>query len=237
MAYPPDPVAANKSNTTGMFNDHADHHNELAEAVNDVVEVLGVDPQGSALTTTERLKTLSYLGALAGPKLSGFHYDQNIGNSVATVSVAANQCVMAPLILAADFTFDEIGVSVSSASSSASVKTFIYASGNNFWPDQLVFESDPVAAPVAGFYGVSHTRTLSADTVYWVGARVSAVVSLRTPGTGGHFAFGFAGGDNITQFIRLLRNLTFATPLPTSWNFVSSDLATSNSPSIRMRAV
>ena len=37
MAWPPDPIAADKANATDKVDDHAPHHNALADAINDLV--------------------------------------------------------------------------------------------------------------------------------------------------------------------------------------------------------
>jgi hypothetical protein len=44
MAYPPSTIAADKNNGTLTEDDHAPHHNDLAEAVNDIVDELGPTP-------------------------------------------------------------------------------------------------------------------------------------------------------------------------------------------------
>lgn len=40
MTFPPDPIAADKTDFTATRGDHPDHHNELAAAVNDIVDEL-----------------------------------------------------------------------------------------------------------------------------------------------------------------------------------------------------
>lgn len=47
MAYPPSALEADFNNTTNLIDTHPNHHNALANAVNDIVGVLGNDPAGS----------------------------------------------------------------------------------------------------------------------------------------------------------------------------------------------
>lgn len=58
MAYPPSAIAADKTDNTATNDDHAPHHNELANAVNDIVTELGADPSGGAASVTVRLSAL-----------------------------------------------------------------------------------------------------------------------------------------------------------------------------------
>jgi len=58
MAYPPSTLATNKADNTPSTSDHAQHHNDLAAAINDIVAELGSNPSGSDATVTGRLSTL-----------------------------------------------------------------------------------------------------------------------------------------------------------------------------------
>lgn len=55
MAYPPSPPALGKVNTTPQVDDHPAHHNALAQAIRDIVDILGTDPSGDYATLTEWL--------------------------------------------------------------------------------------------------------------------------------------------------------------------------------------
>ena len=54
-----DNFATNKTNATVTVNDHAAHHNDLADAVNKIEAELGVDPAGGSATVAARLDTLA----------------------------------------------------------------------------------------------------------------------------------------------------------------------------------
>lgn len=55
MAYPPSPPALGKANATPQNNDHPAHHNALAQAIRDIIDVLGTDPAGDSASLTARL--------------------------------------------------------------------------------------------------------------------------------------------------------------------------------------
>lgn len=61
--YTPDNVAANKSNATTTFNDHAAHHNKLADAINATQAATGLLLTGGVGAPNTR--TVSYTLALA----------------------------------------------------------------------------------------------------------------------------------------------------------------------------
>lgn len=72
MAYPPDELAADKSNTTSTHDDadHPDHHNDLATAVNDIVDELGPNPSGSKPNVETRFSVLDVAAGLIPPLLA-----------------------------------------------------------------------------------------------------------------------------------------------------------------------
>lgn len=51
---PLDTFATNKGNSTPMINDHAAHHNDLADAINKIEAELGINPSGASATVAAR---------------------------------------------------------------------------------------------------------------------------------------------------------------------------------------
>lgn len=86
MAYPPSAVAADKADATAIATDHPDHHNALANAVNDVVTELGTNPSGSDADVTTRLTTLD---STVSGKVSDTAYASS-WNGVTTVAPSKN---------------------------------------------------------------------------------------------------------------------------------------------------
>lgn len=58
MAYPPPSPANDKTDDTVSDDDHAPHHNELADAVIDIVTELGTAPSGAEADVTARLAAI-----------------------------------------------------------------------------------------------------------------------------------------------------------------------------------
>lgn len=54
-----DSIATNKTDALPATNDHATHHNDLADAVNKIEAELGINPSGSSVDLTTRFNTLA----------------------------------------------------------------------------------------------------------------------------------------------------------------------------------
>lgn len=54
MAYPPGALAVDKVNATPAVDDHPNHHNAVANAVNDIVTELGTTPKGGSASLSAR---------------------------------------------------------------------------------------------------------------------------------------------------------------------------------------
>lgn len=65
-----DNIDSNKTNPTVSFNDHPDHHNLMADAINALQAEMGLDPAGSETDVADRLTAietaLSSAGAMTG---------------------------------------------------------------------------------------------------------------------------------------------------------------------------
>lgn len=108
MPYPPPDPATDKTNATDQDTDHPDHHNELAQAIIDIVDELGADPKGSSADLTDRLTALVadiatkadeadavMDGDTASGDLSGTYPDPSVvddshGHTASTVTLAAD---------------------------------------------------------------------------------------------------------------------------------------------------
>jgi len=55
MAYPPTVPPNNRANGTATFDNHPGDHNAIADALNDIVAILGATPEGAAADLTARL--------------------------------------------------------------------------------------------------------------------------------------------------------------------------------------
>lgn len=73
MAYPPSTLPTNRTDSTPTPTNHPADHNNADQAINDIVGVLGPNPNGTATDLTSRLAALdtSSIEALAAVNLSG----------------------------------------------------------------------------------------------------------------------------------------------------------------------
>lgn len=58
MAYPPTVPSATRTNLTAMDTTHPADHNQIANALTDIVNVLGSTPAGASATVQQRLETI-----------------------------------------------------------------------------------------------------------------------------------------------------------------------------------
>jgi hypothetical protein len=58
MAYPPTPPPNTRADNTPLPTNHADDHNDISDALTDIINELGSDPKGSEASLTARLATM-----------------------------------------------------------------------------------------------------------------------------------------------------------------------------------
>lgn len=95
-----DSFATNKSNATNTNNDHPNHHNDLADAVNKVEAELGIDPAGLyAATMRERFEIGAYknqsVKAATTAALPAVTYANGTAGVGATLTATANGALAA----------------------------------------------------------------------------------------------------------------------------------------------
>lgn len=185
--------------------------------------------------------------AMASPNvggvISGRYYDNAFTASPSSNAAGGNNRVeMAPFLTARPLSVDRIGVSVATGVAGALGRCFIYDTGADGWPDQLLWEAaDDLDQSAAAF--VEHVLTapiaLVPGMIYWLGHRHSVGAStLRGVPIGSAMSLGPVSAASNQYASMLRRTITFATPLPARWGFVEADLAgNAPPPSIRMRAV
>ena len=94
MAWPPDPIAADKANATVKEDDHAPHHNALADAINDLVAFgpLNTVAVPGDITATGTASASTYLrgdGAWATPEGGGGGLDEELRSHLAIGNLTA----------------------------------------------------------------------------------------------------------------------------------------------------
>ena len=200
--------------------------------------------RGSHATLAARHQTIE---AMASPNVGGVipgrYYDNAFTATASSNAVGGNNRVeMAPFMTARPLSVDRIGVSVATGVAGALGRCFIYDTGADGWPDQLLWEAaDDLDQSAAAF--VEHVLTapitLMPGMIYWLGHRHSVGAStLRGVPIGSAMSLGPVSAASNQYASMLRRTITFATPLPAQWAFTEADLVGNSAPpSIRMRAV
>ena len=214
----------------------------------------------TALTTaTETLATLqseiaearahlSAVSAFAAPNAGGIvpgRYYDNATTSVtnSNYTSAVNRVDMTPFITSRPLRVDQIGFAVVTAGSAAYGRAFVYETGADGWPSDLIFEGDDdLDLNSLNFRGhtLASPITFEANKVYWVGWRFGAATTyaaLRGLNISSAPNLGLAASNSNSYLSVLRRTIPFTTRMPATWGFVESDMAASVAPSIRMRAV
>lgn len=206
-----------------------------AEAVTGEV----VDARSSRASLSRRLDSIASVATPnGGGYIVGQHYDNCFHSSNnSTLAGQANRATMAPFVVARSLRVDRMGVAVSTAVAGSLLRCFIYSSGRDSWPDQLLYEGDTdLSGAATGYPAHILDFTFEPDRLYWVGVRHSSTATIRTISTSNCLNLGLSlsTGNSYNTVIR--RTIAFATPLPTTWGFTTSDFSAAETPpSIRFR--
>lgn len=178
-----------------------------------------------------------------GGIIPGRYYDNSfMATTSANAAGGNNRAEMAPFVCSRRLLVDRIGVSVATGVAGALGRCFMYGSGDDGWPDHLLWEaSGDLDQSAAAF--VEHILPEPFEflpgVIYWLGHRHAVTTAtLRGVALSSALSLGPLTA-NSNQYASLLRRtITFATPLPARWAFAEADLAgNAPPPSIRMRAV
>jgi hypothetical protein len=187
----------------------------------------------------ERIGAISsFASPNAGGIVVGNYYDNAFHtSSTTTLASAANRVQMAPFYTSERLRISEIGVAVSTISAGALGKCFIYGSGPDNWPSDLLFE-----APNDLDFGVSNYQAHSIDftfdvgRVYWLGVRSSGTGTLRSIPSSSLVNFGVISNASAQYKSVIRRVISYSDALPDPWVFDSEDAISATMPSIRMKA-
>lgn len=174
----------------------------------------------------------------AGGVIVGEYYDNSFhGTASTTLAGAADRIDLAPFYTSSDMPIDQIGVAVSTAAASSTVKIVIYESGTDGWPSNLLHETGDIATSSGGYASEGLTFTFLRGKKYWLGVRHSSNPTLRSINLSSAANLGLTSGSAGNYITILRRTLAYATAATDPWAFVSAD-RTGNvaPPSIRFRA-
>ena len=195
--------------------------------------------KGGAATVNDRLNTISnFASPNAGGVVTGQYYDNSFqGTASSTLIGAANRIELAPYYTSVPLSINQIGVAVSTAVASSTVKIVIYSSDSNGWPNTLLYETAALSTAATGYVFESLTFSFSSGVQYWVGVRHSSTATLRTINVSSAVNLGLTSSTAANYATVLRRTLTYATAATSPWNFVNSDrVANITPPSIRFRS-
>lgn len=196
--------------------------------------------RGSRSSLGLRIDTISnFASPNAGGVVVGRYYDNAFHSaSGANLTGAVGRTDLSPYYTSVPLRIDEIGVLVGTAVAGALGRCCIYGSDANGWPDALLYEGPSnLDYSTTGFKAHSLDFTFESGRQYWLGHIHSSNAQLRSVPIASMVNLGISSGGATAYDTVLRRTLTFANPLPSSWGFISSDLASSNGTnSIRMRA-
>ena len=200
----------------------------------------------SALTTVNDMLTgvSTFAAPNAGGIVPGRYYD-NATTSVANSNYtsAVDRVDMTPFITSRTLQVNQIGFAVVTAGSAAYGRAFVYETGADGWPSDLVFEgNDDLDLNSLNFRGhtLASPITFEANKVYWVGWRfgtATTYATMRGLNISSAPNLGLAASFSNNYLSVLRRTIPFTTRMPATWGFVESDMAASVVPSFRMRAV
>jgi hypothetical protein len=192
-----------------------------------------VAARGSRSNLNNRITTISnFASPNAGGIIVGQYYDNAFhAAGRTTLAGAANRVDMAPFYTSAPLRIDQLGVAISGAVSGSSLRCFIYGSDADGWPDDLLYEGPSDMSGSASGY-VNHTLDFAFESgrQYWMGVRWSANTTVRAIPLTSAANLGSNGAAATQYFTTIRRTITFADPLPATWNFVAGDRAANVAP-------
>ena len=195
--------------------------------------------RGDRSNLNNRITTISnFASPNAGGIVVGNYYDNSFqGTASGTLAGATNRVVMAPFYTSERLRIDQLGIAISTAVASSSLKCFIYGSDASGWPDELLYEgSSDLSGATTGYKSHSLDFTFDSGRQYWLGVKMNSTATYRTLNVSSAVNLGLSGNNATSYYTVITRTLTYANALPDPWSFVSTDLAASSPPSIRMRA-
>jgi hypothetical protein len=208
---------------------------EIAAIVAEVITA-----RGDRANLNNRISTISnFASPNAGGVTAGQYYDNAFqGTASAALAGTANRVDMSPFYTSQPLRIDQIGVAVSTAVASSQLKCFIYSSDANGWPDELLYEGGTnLDGGSTGFKFHTLDFTFDSGRQYWLGVRWSSTTGIRSVNVSSAVNLGLATATSANYVTILRRTISYATPLPATWNYVIGDRASNvTPPSIRMRA-
>lgn len=209
------------------------NHGQEWDEVRAALVELGLLPKGGAADVAARLLGHSQLAAgPAAPYATGRYYDgsANAGAAVGALGLSTGQIRFCAFYCAATTTFDRIGVLVTTAGAGNAHLGIWQADATTKLPGTVV-EDQVVSVAATGGVEATISRSLTGDTLYWLGIIANVSCSVQRIDRGAHPGKGYAALAN-TDAETLYATFTYGTltsnPTAAYFGF--------DPPSIRLRA-
>lgn len=170
------------------------NHGQVYDEVYAGLSTLGVSPQGGATTVADRLLGHSQLAAgPASPYVTGRYYDGSYSadSGVGGTSPATGQIRFMPFYCAATTTFNRIGILVTASGAGNAHLGIWQADATTKLPGTVV-EDQTVSVASTGGVEATISRTLTGDTLYWLGIIPNVSMSAQRADRGSTAHKGFA---------------------------------------------
>jgi hypothetical protein len=149
------------------------------------------------------------------------------GTSPTTAAGTANRielAYLAPFPFAV--TIDTLGIQVSTLVASALARVGIYSVTANGWPGSLLAQTPSTYdCGSTGAKTQAVSFTFAANTAYWVAIHHSSTATLRAVPVAALPPLPVTTSGQTSMNTALRRSVAFASNLPATWNFVTTDLA------------
>lgn len=146
------------------------------------------------------------------------------GGTPGTLAGAANRLELFAFVARADMSVDQAVVNVVTGVAGALGRVLVYATDSRGRPAEKLLESADIALDTAGLASVAVPLKLWHGRSYWIGFRHSAAPTLTAWAQ--NSVPDINGGAPTTSARKTLRRtLSFSTPAPMTWDFLSSDIA------------
>lgn len=156
------------------------NHGQVYDELYAGLSTLGTNPQGGATDVKTRLLNVAQNDAgPMGPYTTGRYYDGSLNGNTAGlggVSLSTNQIRFSQFYCSATTTFDRIGVLVTVLAAASSAHLGIWTADTTTKLPATIIEDQVVSVAATGGVEATISRTLTGDTLYWLG-----IVSNGTP--------------------------------------------------------
>ena len=213
----------------------------LTQAQTNQAEIVAA--RGGRATLGERITNISnFTSPNAGGVIPGRFYDTAFGGaSAGSLAGVAGRIDLMPFFTSFPFTFDQIGVNVSTAAAGNQGRVAIYGTTAAGWPgDRLFVGATALDMSGTGLRVHAQTFTFEPGRSYWMGYHASGTATVTALALSSMKNLGLMSGTSTgaSAYATVCRQIIpFGDGPPATWVFNETHLISVAAASIRMRAV